>query len=83
MKPLTTPVTSPQFNGMAEAFVRTIKRDYARVNPLPDARTAIESRRSGSTTTTPFIRAAPCAIVRRPRIHRRTIKPGPRLNQNL
>ena len=28
---------------MAEAFVRTIKRDYARVNPLPDAHTVIES----------------------------------------
>jgi putative transposase len=28
---------------MAEAFVRTIKRDYARVNPAPDAQTVIES----------------------------------------
>ena len=28
---------------MAEAFVRTIKRDYARVNPMPDARTVIAS----------------------------------------
>jgi putative transposase len=43
LEPLTTPVTSPQSNGMAEAFVRTIKRDYARVNPLPDAQTVIES----------------------------------------
>jgi putative transposase len=43
LEPLTTPVTSPQSNGMAEAFVRTIKRDYARVNQLPDARTVIES----------------------------------------
>jgi putative transposase len=43
LEPLTTPVTSPQSNGMAEAFVRTIKRDYARVNPLPDARTVIDS----------------------------------------
>ncbi len=43
LEPRTTPVTSPQSNGMAEAFVRTIKRDYARVNPLPDARTVIES----------------------------------------
>jgi len=42
-KPLTTPVTSPQSNGMAEAFVRTIKRDYARVNQTPDARTVIEN----------------------------------------
>jgi putative transposase len=43
LEPLTTPVTSPQSNGMAEAFVRTIKRDYARVNQMPDARTVIES----------------------------------------
>ena len=43
LEPLTTPVTSPQSNGMAEAFVRTIKRDYARVNPMPDARSVIES----------------------------------------
>ena len=42
-EPLTTPVTSPQSNGMAEAFVRTIKRDYARVDLLPDARTVFES----------------------------------------
>jgi putative transposase len=28
---------------MAEAFVRTIKRDYTRVSPLPDARTVIEN----------------------------------------
>lgn len=40
--PCTTPVSSPQSNGMAEAFVRTLKRDYVRVNPTPDARTVIE-----------------------------------------
>jgi putative transposase len=27
---------------MAEAFVRTLKRDYVRVNPRPDAQTVIE-----------------------------------------
>ena len=41
LEPLTTPVESPQSNGMAEAFVRTIKRDYARVTSLPDAETVI------------------------------------------
>jgi putative transposase len=36
-EPRTTPVESPQSNGMAEAFVRTMKRDYARVSQLPTA----------------------------------------------
>ena len=35
--PRTTPIESPQSNGMAEAFVKTFKRDYARVRPRPDA----------------------------------------------
>jgi putative transposase len=35
--PCTTPIESPQSNGMAEAFVKTFKRDYARVRPRPDA----------------------------------------------
>jgi putative transposase len=35
--PCTTPVQSPQSNGMAEAFVKLIKRDYARVSAKPDA----------------------------------------------
>lgn len=42
--PHTTPVSNPQSNGMAEAFVRTLKRDYVRVNPTPDARTVIQQR---------------------------------------
>jgi transposase InsO family protein len=39
--PCFTPVRSPESNGMAEAFVKTFKRDYVRVNPLPDAATAL------------------------------------------
>jgi putative transposase len=39
--PCFTPVKSPEPNGMSEAFVKTFKRDYARVNPLPDAATAL------------------------------------------
>jgi putative transposase len=35
--PRTTPIHSPQSNGMAEAFVKTMKRDYARVSRRPDA----------------------------------------------
>lgn len=41
--PLTTPIESPQSNGMAEAFVNTLKRDYVSVNPTPDARTILTS----------------------------------------
>lgn len=32
---------SPESNGLAEALVRTLKRDYVRVNPLPDALTVL------------------------------------------
>ena len=32
---------SPESNGIAEAFVKTFKRDYARVHPLPDAATVL------------------------------------------
>jgi putative transposase len=35
--PCTTAIQSPQSNGMAEAFVKTFKRDYARVSAKPDA----------------------------------------------
>ena len=41
LEPRTTPRESPQSNGMAEAFVRTIKRDYVRVSPRPDAETVM------------------------------------------
>lgn len=39
--PCFTPVRSPESNGMSEAFVKTFKRDYARVNTLPDAATVL------------------------------------------
>jgi putative transposase len=39
--PRTTPIESPQSNGMAEAFVKTFKRDYARVHPRTDAATVL------------------------------------------
>ncbi len=41
LKPCFTPVASPQSNGMSEAFVETLKRDYVRVKPLPDAETVL------------------------------------------
>lgn len=42
LMPCTTPVESPQSNGMAEAFVRTLKRDYVRVNAIPNARAVLK-----------------------------------------
>jgi putative transposase len=36
-----TPPRSPESNGIAEAFVKTLKRDYARVTVLPDAVTTL------------------------------------------
>ncbi len=38
---LFTPVRSPESNGMSESFVKTLKRDYARVAILPDANTIL------------------------------------------
>jgi putative transposase len=38
---LFTPVRSPESNGMSESFVKTLKRDYARVTILPDAATIL------------------------------------------
>lgn len=40
-KPITTPVYSPESNGMAEAFVNTIKRDYVEGADLSDAQTVL------------------------------------------
>ena len=41
LAPCFTPVESPESNGMAEAFVKTFKRDYVRVSPIPDALAAL------------------------------------------
>jgi transposase InsO family protein len=38
----TTPVQSPESNGMAEGFVKTFKRDYVHVNRLDNARVVLE-----------------------------------------
>jgi putative transposase len=42
LQPRTTPLESPQSNGMAEAFVRTLKRDYVRVSPIPNAKAVLQ-----------------------------------------
>lgn len=41
LKPCFTPVRSPQSNGISEAFVKTLKRDYVEITPLPDAKTVL------------------------------------------
>jgi putative transposase len=41
LEPCFTPVESPESNGMAEAFVKTFKRDYVRVSPIPHAPAAL------------------------------------------
>ena len=41
LKPCFTPVRSPQSNGISEAFVHTLKRDYVQITPLPDATSAL------------------------------------------
>ncbi|AYR24479.1 IS3 family transposase [Herbaspirillum rubrisubalbicans] len=41
LEPLTTPVRSPQSNGMAERFVKTMKHDYIAFMDKPDVPTAL------------------------------------------
>ena len=38
---LTTPASSPQSNGMVEAFIKTFKRDYVYIHDRPDAKTVL------------------------------------------
>lgn len=42
LAPITTPVASPESNGMAEAFVNTFKRDYVAAGDLASAARVIE-----------------------------------------
>ena len=41
LKPCFPPVQSPQSNGISEAFVMKLKRDYVQVTPLPDPQTVL------------------------------------------
>ncbi len=41
LTPCFTPLRSPQSNGVSEAFVHTLKRDYVQITPLPDAASAL------------------------------------------
>jgi transposase InsO family protein len=57
--PCFTPVHSPESNGISEAFVKTLKRDYACIQPRPDA-LSCNSCLFGSTITTKTIPTAAC-----------------------
>lgn len=46
LAPITTPVASPESNGMAEAFVNTFKRDYVAGGDLRSAARVIEQVRA-------------------------------------
>ncbi|KXR28552.1 transposase [Escherichia coli] len=43
LEPCTTAVSSPQSNGMAERFVKTMKKDYIACMPKPNVRTALHN----------------------------------------
>lgn len=43
LEPCTTAMSSPQSNGMAKRFVKTIKEDYIAFMPKPDVRTALRN----------------------------------------
>ncbi|WP_252399581.1 integrase core domain-containing protein, partial [Escherichia coli] len=43
LKPCTTAISSPQSNGMAERFVKTMKEDYIAFMPKPNVRTALHN----------------------------------------
>jgi putative transposase len=62
--PCTTPIQSPQLNGMAEAFVKIIKRDYGGSARGPMRPTCCASSILGSGITTPCIRTRRWATAR-------------------
>ena len=43
LNPKNTAVRSPESNGIAESFVKTIKRDYISIMPKPDGLTAAKN----------------------------------------
>ena len=47
LEPKNTAVRSPESNGIAESYVKTIKRDYISIMPKPDGLTAARTLRRG------------------------------------
>jgi transposase InsO family protein len=59
LAPCFTSVESPKSNGMAAAFVKTFKRNYVRISPIPDVATelaAIDHWMEDSNTVHPHSR---------------------------
>ena len=77
--PCFTPVRSPQSNGIAEAFVKTFKRDYTRLNAAPTPLRSWPSSIAGSKTTTRCTRTTPSGCARPASSPGRTNPPPVRL----
>ena len=45
LKPVMTLMTSPQSNGMAESFVKTLERDYAKLTNSSDSKTMMAQQK--------------------------------------
>lgn len=58
LEPCTIAVSSPQSNGMAERFVKTMKEDYIAFMPKPDVRTALRNLQQRSRITMKTTRTA-------------------------
>jgi len=43
INPVTTPVVGPQSNGMAESFIKTVKRYYAHLTDRPYSLTVMSA----------------------------------------
>jgi putative transposase len=62
--PCFTPVRSPESNGIAEAFVKTFKRDYVRLSARPDATAVLAALDSWFEDYNECTRIAPSGCAR-------------------
>ena len=58
LKPVTTPVASPQSDGMAEGFVKTFKRDFALLAKGPDSQCVMAALKQRFCITMNTVRTA-------------------------